>query len=77
MLVVRFIISERYPHFITNISILHTVTNILKFYEVSFCTNFKNSHYAYIPLYMLKPSQHKEMRKNNSKLNFTKNRQVS
>ena len=54
--------------------------DILKFYFVCIvkvCFFFKNSRYAYFPLYKHKTLQHYEMRKDNSKLNLTKSHGAS
>ena len=56
------------------------VTDILKFYEVLFCAYCKGLFCLVVLIFLcicIKHFQHEEMRKNNSKLNFTKNRRTS
>ena len=75
---------EKSP-FISQQTYLYTrVTNILKFYAVLFCTYCKGLFCLYKTVMMLiflcickKHFQHQEITKNNSKLNFKKNRWAS
>ena len=76
--------AEKSP-FISQQTYLYTrVTNILKFYAVLFCTYCKGLFCLYKTVMMLiflcickKHFQHQEITKNNSKLNFKKNRWAS
>ena len=56
------------------------VTDILKFYEVLFCAYCKGLFCLVVLIFLcicIKHFQHEEMKKNNSKLNFTKNRRTT